>query len=90
MDYEELHNRGLYSEELEEALGHLKKTDIKGFIDLIIGVLRSNPEEAVNDGAPAAHKIRALNSIQEYLIDAERYEDCSFIKDLIKKIDNES
>ncbi len=85
-EYNDLHSKGLYSKELEEALLKLQKENIEEFTDLILGVLRYNPEQAVKDGSPASKKLSALNKMQEYLITTERYEDCAFVKTLIEKI----
>lgn len=67
-------------------LQDLKKRDIEAFTNLVLECFRMEPDTVVVDPSPAAHKIKALNSMLEYLVTTERYEDCAFIKTLIDRI----
>jgi hypothetical protein len=80
MDYN--HN----SEELIQRLQELKDSNIEEFTNLILAAFRVAPDHVVEDPHPSEHKLRALNSMLEYLETTERYEDCAFVKTIIDKI----
>jgi hypothetical protein len=86
-DYKHIYGKGLYSKELADALKELRNADVEGFTNLILGVLRFDPDQAVDDNAPSSKKISALNKMIDYLETTERYEDCAFIRDIVKRID---
>ena len=85
-DYINLYSKGLYSKELVSELSKLKNKDVAAFTNLILGVLRFDPDQVISDESPSSKKTSALNRMMEYLEGTERYEDCSFVRDLIKRI----
>lgn len=74
------------SDEIIARLEEMKVNDIEGFTNLILQCFRLEPRSVVRDPAPPAHKLKALNSMLEYLETTERYEDCAFVKILIDEI----
>lgn len=88
-DYNNLHNKGIYSKELISALIELKNKDVEGFTNLMLEVLRFDPAQVIADSSPSFKKTGALNKMMEYLETTERYEDCSFVRDLIKRINEQ-
>ena len=79
-------NEGIYSKKLMSMLNELRNKDVDAFTDLMLEAMRSDPAQVIADPSPSFKKTRALNKLMAYLETTERYEDCSFIKDLIKKI----
>lgn len=77
------------SEEILSRLQHLKDTDIEEFTNLILTCFRIEPQSVVRDPSPVAHKLKALNSMLEYLVTTERYEDCAFVKSLIDQLNGQ-
>jgi len=76
----------LRDEELIRALNDIKKKDPAAFMKMILAALKKYPELAVDDDAPTAEKIKALESLLKYFEGVEEYEDCAFILNLKQKI----
>jgi predicted sugar kinase len=77
------------SKEILSKLEEMKVNDIEGFTNLILKCFQLEPDSVAQDPAPPAHKLKALNSMLEYLETTERYEDCAFIKKLVDQIEDE-
>jgi hypothetical protein len=69
-------------------LEDLKGRDINKFMELVLGSLKTFPDVAVEDSTPITNKIKALKVILNYLEEREDYEDCAFIRDLQKRIED--
>jgi len=59
------------------------------FIQLVLESLKKFPDLAVEDDQPVETKISALKKMLGYFEREERYEDCAFIRDLQKRIEDE-
>lgn len=78
----------LDEEEFVKHLIDLRTNDYDTFIQLVMNSLKTFPEFAVEDDAPAEVKKAALRVILNHLEEKEEYEDCAFVRDLQKKIDD--
>jgi hypothetical protein len=79
----------LHDPELLKALLKLREQSPDQFMDLVLHSLKKYPELAVEDLAPADHKLRALQSMLEYYEASEKYEDCAFLKEIKDQIKDE-
>ena len=75
-------------EEFIQMLIEIREKDYDQFMDLVLASLKTFPEFAVEDDVPVENKITALKTIINHLEEKEDYEDCAFILDLQKKIEN--
>jgi hypothetical protein len=78
----------LDEEEFVKHLIDLRTNDYDTFIQLVMNSLKTFPEFAVEDDAPTDIKKAALKVILNHLEEKEEYEDCAFVRDLQKKIDD--
>jgi hypothetical protein len=69
-------------------LEELKSRDIDKFMELVLASLKTFPDLAVEDDTPTGNKIQALKVVLKHLEEREDYEDCAFIRDLQKKIED--
>lgn len=80
--------KGLNDPEFIAQLERLKEQDLEGFMNLVIEALRTFPDLAVEDEAAIEKKTTALRVLREHFERREGYEDCAFIRDLQKKIED--
>ena len=78
---------GINDQEFIARLEDLKKRDIGKFMDLVLESLKTFPDLAVEDDVPIENKISALKTVIKHFEEREDYEDCAFIRDLQKKIE---
>jgi hypothetical protein len=78
----------LDDQEFIAKLEELKRNDIDAFMELVLFSLKTHEEFAVEDDAPIEHKREALKKIMNHFEGKEEYEDCAFIRDLQKRIDD--
>lgn len=69
-------------------LEEIKEKDIDQFMSLVLFSLKTHPDFAVEDDAPAGHKIEAMKKVLKHFEEREDYEDCAFLRDLQKKIED--
>lgn len=81
---------GMHDPNLLAKLEELKNRDLDAFSDLIFKALLANEEAAVRDNAPTEKKLRALNNLMQYFESIEKFEECAFLRDLIKRVKNGS
>lgn len=79
---------GFNDQEFIAKLEELKTKDLDAFMDLVIFSLKTHEDFAVEDNAPIEHKREALKKIMNHFESKEEYEDCAFIRDLQKRIDD--
>ena len=79
---------GINDQEFIARLEDLKKRDIGKFMDLVLESLKTFPDLAVEDDVPIENKISALKTVIKHFEEREDYEDCAFIRDLQKKIED--
>jgi hypothetical protein len=75
--------------EFIESLLEIHKQDPERFMLLVLESLKRYPDLAVEDGQPKEQKLEALRRMMRHFESIERYEDCAFIRDLQKKIEDE-
>jgi hypothetical protein len=73
---------------IDELLA-LRKQDPAAFAEMVLSALKNHPDLAVSDSAPAAKKSQAISQLIEHFVGLEKYEDCAFLLDLKKKIEDE-
>jgi len=83
-------NEEYTNNEILRQLDDMKINDVEGFINLILKCFREDMEYVINDTTPVMEKTIALNAMLKYLESIERYEDCSFVKSMITKIENKA
>jgi hypothetical protein len=76
-------------EEFLASLVELRERDPDLFMQMVLESLKRFPDLAVEDGHDFEHKRRALDQMLKHFESQEKYEDCAFIRDLRKKIDDE-
>jgi len=81
-------NNPLRDDALLKYMTELRAKDPTAFMDMVLSALKNHPDLAVSDIAPAEHKIRALTRMLKHFEGLENYEDCAFILDLKKKIED--
>jgi hypothetical protein len=79
---------GLNDREFIARLEELKDQDIGQFMELVLVSLKTFPDLAVEDDVPIENKISALKIIVKHFEEREDYEDCAFIRDLQKRIED--
>ena len=58
------------------------------FMDLVLNALKTFPDYAVEDNVPIETKANALAIVLKHFEEREDYEDCAFIRDLQKRIED--
>jgi hypothetical protein len=66
----------------------IKRTDPDKFMDLVLNSLKTFPDYAVEDNVPVETKVNALEIVLKHFETREDYEDCAFIRDLQKRIED--
>lgn len=66
----------------------IKRTDPDKFMDLVLNSLKTFPDYAVEDNVPVETKVNALELVLKHFETREDYEDCAFIRDLQKRIED--
>lgn len=66
----------------------IKRTDPDKFMDLVLNSLKTFPDYAVEDNVPIETKVNALEIVLKHFETREDYEDCAFIRDLQKRIED--
>ncbi|CAB4175087.1 hypothetical protein UFOVP1247_77 [uncultured Caudovirales phage] len=79
---------GFGDPEFIARLQELKEKDPDLFMALVLESLKTFPELAVEDKQPLADKVKALKILMKFFEEREEYEDCVFIRDLQKKIED--
>ena len=79
---------GFNDKEFIAKLEELKRRDLDEFMKLALFALKTHPDEAVKDDAPPENKIAALKTLLSHFEEKEEYEDCAFIRDLKKEIED--
>jgi hypothetical protein len=69
-------------------LEEIKKRDINRFMDLVLESLKTFPDTAVEDDVPIENKVTSLKTLLQHFEEREEYEDCAFIRDLQKRIED--
>lgn len=80
--------KGLSDPEFIAQLERLKGQDLEAFMDLVLEALKTFPDLAVEDAAAIEKKKTALKILRDHFERREGYEDCAFIRDLQKKIED--
>jgi tellurite resistance protein len=80
----------LYDKELLQAMLLMREHDPAGFMQMVLTAIKNHPDLAVSDVAPAENKVRALERMLKHFEEIENYEDCEFIFNLKKKIEDGS
>lgn len=79
---------GFNDQEFIAKLEELKEKDMDSFMDLVLLSLRTYPEFAVEDDTPTDDKIRAMKIVLKHFEEREDYEDCAFLLEIQKKIED--
>lgn len=79
---------GFNDEEFIEKLEELKEKDIDGFMSLVLFSLKTHPDFAVEDDTPIEKKVSAMKLVLKHFEEKEDYEDCAFLRDLQKRIED--
>jgi hypothetical protein len=69
-------------------IDEIKKKDINLFMDLVLDALKTFSDYAVEDDVPIENKRAALKEVIKHFEKREDYEDCAFIRDLQKRIED--
>lgn len=83
-------NNPLYDEELLTELLTLQEQDPNKFMDLVMTVIKENPDIVVKDNHDPVKKIAALSKIREHYVEKEEYENCVLIQQLENRIGEKS
>jgi len=76
-------------EEFLTSLLQIREQDPALFMQLVLESLKRFPDLAIEDDQPNQQKISALKTMLRHFEEEEKYEDCAFIRDLQKKIEDE-
>jgi hypothetical protein len=76
-------------EKFLESLLEIREQDPALFMNLVLESLKRFPDLAVEDDQPTGQKISALKTMLRHFEKEEKYEDCAFIRDLQKRIEDE-
>ncbi len=76
-------------EEFLTSLLQIREQDPALFMKLVLESLKRFPDLAIEDDQPAQQKISALKTMLRHFEKEENYEDCAFIRDLQKRIEDE-
>lgn len=79
---------GFNDQEFIAKLEELKEKDIDGFMSLVLLSLKTHPDTAVEDNVPVEHKVKAMKTVLKHFEEREDYEDCAFLRDLQKRIED--
>lgn len=80
--------KALNDREFIAKLEELKTSDLPAFMELVLFSLKTHADFAVEDDAPIEHKRRAIKTIIQHFEEMEDYEDCAFLRDLQKRIED--
>lgn len=80
--------KGFSDQEFIARLEELKKKDIDEFMRLVLFSLKTHPDTAVEDDVPVDHKVEAMKKVLKHFEEKEDYEDCAFLRDLQKRIED--
>jgi hypothetical protein len=75
-------------QEFIAKLEELKERDIDGFMSLVLFSLKTHPDFAVEDDVPVDYKVEAMKKVLKHFEEKEDYEDCAFLRDLQKRIED--
>jgi protein-arginine kinase activator protein McsA len=75
-------------QEFIAKLEELKEKDIDGFMSLVLLSLKTHPDTAVQANTPIEHKVTAMKRVLKHFEEREDYEDCAFLRDLQKRIED--
>ena len=75
-------------QEFIAKLEELKEKDIDGFMSLVLFSLKTHPDVAVQANTPIENKVLAMKRVLKHFEEREDYEDCAFLRDLQKKIED--
>lgn len=75
-------------QEFIAKLEELKEKDIDAFMDLVLLSLKTHPDAAVEDDVPIDYKVTAMKTVLKHFEEREDYEDCAFLRDLQKRIED--
>lgn len=76
-------------DEFMETILWMMESEPGLFMQLVLESLKSFPDLAIEDDQPTGTKVLALKKMLSYFEREERYEDCAFIRDLQKRIEDE-
>jgi hypothetical protein len=79
---------GFNDREFIAMLEEMKDKDMNAFMDMILLSLKTDPEFAVEDDTPTVHKIGAMKKVIKHFEERENYEDCAFLLQLQKRIED--
>lgn len=79
---------GIDDPEFIAILEEFKDKDLDTFMELVLFSLKTHPEFAVEDDTPAEDKVKAMKIVLKHFEEREDYEDCAFLLDLQKKIED--
>ena len=79
---------GMDDPEFIAMLEELKTKDIDTFMSLVLLSLKTHPEFAVEDDTPTEDKIKAMRIVLKHFEEREDYEDCAFLLDIQKRIED--
>jgi hypothetical protein len=79
---------GFNDEEFIAKLEEIKEKDIDGFMSLVLLSLKTHPDFAVEDDTPIENKVSAMKRVLKHFEEKEDYEDCAFLRDLQKRIED--
>jgi len=75
-------------QEFIAKLEELKEKDIDGFMGLVLLSLKTHPDVAVQANTPIENKVLAMKRVLKHFEEREDYEDCAFLRDLQKRIED--
>ena len=75
-------------QEFIAKLEELKEKDIDGFMSLVLLSLKTQPDTAVQANTPIENKVTAMKRVLKHFEEREDYEDCAFLRDLQKRIED--
>jgi hypothetical protein len=78
----------LDDQEFIAMLEELKNRDPNAFMDVVLFSLKTHPDFAIEDDAPLTNKVEALKKLLSHFEEREDYEDCAFLRDLQKRIED--
>lgn len=78
----------LNDQEFLAKLEEIKHKDKSKFMDLVLRALKTNPDYAVKEDTPTEKKVTALKAVLKHFEEREEYEDCAFLRDLQKRIED--
>ena len=78
----------IHDRDFIQRLELLKMTDPDECLRLVLDALKTEPDAAVEDNVDAGLKTRAMRTLLKHFEEREEYEDCAFLRDLQKRIDD--